>query len=73
MNFDQSLQASYFLGRDGMRYWFGKVPVTIDAEKFYGESVPVRILGYHTEDTAILPDEDLPLVHGQKTNNCWCG
>jgi len=66
MNLDQSLQTSYFLGRDGMRYWFGKVPVTIDAEKFYGESVPVRILGYHTEDTSILPDEDLPLAMVKK-------
>jgi len=62
MNFDQSLQASYFLGRDGFRYWLGKVPVTIDAEKNYGESVRVRILGYHTEDTSILPDKDLPLA-----------
>lgn len=62
MTFDQSLQASHFLGRDGFRFWLGKVPVTIDSEKNYGESVRVRILGYHTEDTSILPDQDLPLA-----------
>ena len=62
MSVTDSLLNSSFFGRDGYRYWIGKVPFSKTTSEGYnwGERVPVRILGYHTEDRSILPDEDLP-------------
>ena len=61
--FDQSLLKSSFLGRDGYRWWLGQVPPgSVPSNDTWGERVPVRILGYHTEDGAILPDDQLPLA-----------
>tara|TARA_B100001094_G_scaffold311965_1_gene348161 strand:+ start:20588 stop:23185 length:2598 start_codon:yes stop_codon:yes gene_type:complete len=62
MSVTDSLLNSSFFGRDGYRYWIGKVPFskTINEGYNWGERVPVRILGYHTEDRSILPDKDLP-------------
>lgn len=62
MSIEESLVKSSFLGRDGYRWWIGQVPPastpTIDT---WGERVPVRIIGYHPLDGAVLPDSDLPL------------
>jgi hypothetical protein len=62
MSVTDSLLNSSFFGRDGYRYWIGKVPFNKTTSEGYnwGERVPVRILGYHTEDRSILPDKDLP-------------
>lgn len=61
MSIEDTLNKSYFLGRDGYRYWIGKIPVSSPpTSSVWGERVPVRILGYHTSDTSVLPDEDLP-------------
>jgi hypothetical protein len=64
MSVTDSLFNSSFFGRDGYRYWIGKVPFskTINEGYNWGERVPVRILGYHTEDRSILPDKDLPVA-----------
>jgi|13_taG_2_1085334.scaffolds.fasta_scaffold00151_9 hypothetical protein len=64
MSVTDSLFNSSFFGRDGYRYWIGKVPFskTISEGYNWGERVPVRILGYHTEDRSILPDKDLPVA-----------
>jgi hypothetical protein len=63
MSIEESLVKSSFLGRDGYRWWIGQVPPastpTIDT---WGERVPVRIIGYHPLDGAVLPDSDLPLA-----------
>lgn len=60
---DQSLLKSSFLGRDGYRWWIGQVPPgSSPSNDTWGERVPIRIFGYHTEDGSILPDEDLPLA-----------
>lgn len=67
---------SHFLGRDGMRYWIGKVPITlkeISQGQNWGERVPVRILGYHTEDLAVLPDADLPVAMIKKPTTTGAG
>lgn len=62
MSITDSLSNSTFYGRDGFRFWIGKVPFSNTTNEGYnwGERVPVRILGYHTEDRSKLPDEDLP-------------
>lgn len=47
-----------FLGRDGFIWWVGVVEDRFDP-KFLGRC-KVRILGWHTEDKAILPTDGLP-------------
>ena len=76
MDFREAISTSYFLGRDGYRYWIGKVPSnfkTISDGNNWGERVPVRILGYHTEDTSILPDTDLPIAYVKKPTTVGAG
>lgn len=76
MDFREAVSTSYFLGRDGYRYWIGKVPSnfkTISDGNNWGERVPVRILGYHTEDTSILPDTDLPIAYVKKPTTVGAG
>ena len=64
MPITDSLINNTFYGRDGFRFWIGKVPFseTTNEGRNWGERVPVRILGYHTEDRSKLPDQDLPLA-----------
>lgn len=68
---DQSLLQSHFIGRDGFRWWIGQVAPHIDFvskkevqkqinKDGWGNRVKVRILGYHPEDTELLPNKDLP-------------
>ena len=60
---EESLLKSSFIGRDGYRWFLGQVPPNVSpSQDTWGERVPVRIFGYHTEDGAILPNEDLPLA-----------
>lgn len=73
--FEQSLIKTEFLGRDGFIWWIGQVadpqksgwssvqPTDDKKWKGYYNRVKVRILGYHTNNCADLPDEDLPWAH----------
>ena len=73
--FEQSLIKTEFLGRDGFIWWIGQVAdpkksgwasvQPTDDKKWTGyyNRVKVRILGYHTNNCADLPDEDLPWAH----------
>jgi hypothetical protein len=62
---EESLLKSNFVGRDGFRWWIGQVP-PIEAQgkqengEGWGNRVKVRIMGYHTHDEKILPNNDLP-------------
>lgn len=56
-----------FIGSDGFIWWIGKVVKpnkTIETNggsgNLYYYRAKVRIVGWHTEDVNILPDEDLP-------------
>ena len=71
---EESLLKSNFIGKDGFVWWIGQVadPRVWRTEKSrvdekVGESwayrCKVRIIGYHTFDGNILPDEDLPWAH----------
>lgn len=71
---DSGLLSKNFIGRDGFIWWIGQVPdakfwkgnlpelpqnKVTDLPGFKWR-VKVRILGYHTSDLTLLPDDDLP-------------
>lgn len=69
---EESLIKSNFLGRDGFVWWIGQIaPPTVwrneksevDEDSGWAYRCKVRIVGYHTFDGSILPDEDLPWAH----------
>ena len=73
---DQGLLKKQFVGRDGFFWWIGQVvaskswidnvpplPVLQDDLPGLKSRVKVRILGYHTADTEILTDDDLPWAY----------
>lgn len=53
----------------GTGFWYGQVRLTDDPEKL--GRVKVRILGIHTKNTSLLPDEDLPWASIQQSPNGW--
>lgn len=53
----------------GTGFWYGQVRLTNDPEKL--GRVKVRILGVHTKNTSLLPDEDLPWASIQQSPNGW--
>ena len=69
---DESLFKSNFVGKDGFVWWIGRVAnpkvwrtqenTSIEEGK-WAYRCKVRIVGYHTFDTNILKDEDLPWAH----------
>lgn len=73
---DQTLLKSNFLGKDGFIWWIGQVAdpkvwrneySRVDGDDTGDNSwayrCKVRIVGYHTFDTNVLKDEDLPWAH----------
>ena len=71
---EESLLKSNFIGKDGFVWWIGQVadPKVWRTEKSrvdekegtsWAYRCKVRIVGYHTFDGNILPDEDLPWAH----------
>jgi hypothetical protein len=48
----------HIYGTPNFTWWFGVVEDRKDPEKL--GRCKVRIIGYHTEDTGILPSSDLP-------------
>ena len=69
---EESLLKSNFLGKDGFVWWIGQVAdpsvwrnekSRVDAKGSWAYRCKVRIIGYHTFDGNILPDEDLPWAH----------
>lgn len=69
---EESLLKSNFAGKDGFVWWVGQVAspnswksekVRVDTEGSWAFRCKVRIIGYHTFDGNILPDEDLPWAH----------
>ncbi len=68
---EQTLFKNHFVGKDGFVWWIGQVaseeswianiPQGPDQEtKGFGERYKVRIMGYHTAQPALLPDDELP-------------
>lgn len=53
-----SIAANNLFGRDGFFWWIGVVEDRMDPLKL--GRCRVRIIGYHTDDTRILPTDDLP-------------
>lgn len=69
---EESLLKSNFLGKDGFVWWIGQVAdpsvwrnekSRVDSKGSWAYRCKVRIIGYHTFDGNILPDEDLPWAH----------
>lgn len=71
---EQQLANINFVGRDGFVWWIGQIPTegtwktnipgkrtpTISSHEGFGYRFKVRIMGYHTHDKSLLPDDDLP-------------
>jgi hypothetical protein len=65
---EEALLKSNYIGKDGFTWWIGQVAHTsvwaekseISVEGTWGARCKVRIIGYHSFDGNILPDEDLP-------------
>ena len=71
---EQQLANINFVGKDGFVWWIGQIPreqtwrtnipgrrtETTKDHNGFGYRYKVRILGYHTHDKTILPDDDLP-------------
>jgi hypothetical protein len=62
---EESLLSNNFLGRDGFRWWIGRIPPSQShndqiKKEGWGNRYKVRIMGYHPLDLGELPDEDLP-------------
>lgn len=76
---EESLLKSSFIGKDGFVWWIGqvadpkvwrdeksRVDGKLDSNKkedSWAYRVKVRIIGYHSFDSNILPDNDLPWAH----------
>lgn len=71
---EESLLKSNFIGKDGFIWWIGQVAdpkvwrteksrVDESKDKSWAYRCKVRIIGYHSFDPNILPDEDLPWAH----------
>jgi hypothetical protein len=73
---DESLLKSNYLGKDGFIWWLGRVappeswdkPELVDYDPYqfkdaWGYRCKVRIIGYHTFNEDILPNDDLPWAH----------
>lgn len=69
---EESLLKSNFAGKDGFVWWVGQVAspkvwkndkAKIDLDGSWAYRCKVRIVGYHTFNGNILPDEDLPWAH----------
>lgn len=69
---EESLLKSNYAGKDGFIWWVGQVAgpeswknekARIDTEGSWAFRCKVRIIGYHTFDGNVLPDEDLPWAH----------
>ena len=71
---DESFAKSNFIGKDGFIWWIGQVApaavwrteksrVDSDVEEGWGYRCKVRIIGYHSFDDEVLPNEDLPWAH----------
>ena len=69
---EESLLKSNFVGKDGFIWWIGQIapPAVwrderseIDSDSGWAYRCKVRIIGYHTFDGSILPDQDLPWAH----------
>lgn len=66
---EESLLKSNYIGKDGFSWWIGQVahPSSWKSDKSkvgikdsWGSRCKVRIVGYHTFDPDVLPDDDLP-------------
>lgn len=68
---EQGLFKKHFVGRDGFIWWLGQIapaeswkkniPANPNEESpGFGERYKVRIMGYHTNETKELSDDDLP-------------
>lgn len=69
---EESLLKTNFLGKDGFVWWIGQVAdpkswrddkSRVDSNGSWAFRCRVRIIGYHTFDGNILPDDDLPWAH----------
>ena len=71
---DESFAKSNFIGKDGFIWWIGQVApaavwrteksrVDSEVEEGWGYRCKVRIIGYHSFDDEVLPNEDLPWAH----------
>ena len=55
---DSTLSTPHFIGRDKFVWWIGQVEKSVDTAK-NSNRVKVRIIGYHSDRTAV-PSEELP-------------
>ena len=67
---DSSLLNTNFVGRDGFVWWIGRVAdpkvwrnESTDPEEGWAYRCKTRIIGYHTFDDQVLPDDLLPWCH----------
>lgn len=69
---EESLLKSNYAGKDGFIWWVGQVAgpkswknekARVDTEGSWAFRCKVRIIGYHTFDGNVLPDDDLPWAH----------
>lgn len=58
---DSTLSTPHFIGRDKFVWWIGQVEKSVDTAK-NSNRVKVRIIGYHSDRTAV-PAEELPWAH----------
>ena len=58
---DSTLSTPHFIGRDKFVWWIGQVEKSVDTAK-NSNRVKVRIIGYHSDRTAV-PSEELPWAH----------
>ena len=70
----EGLFKNHFVGRDGFIWWIGQVApedtwkdniparpaISNEAQPGFAERYKVRIMGYHTPDREVLPDDSLP-------------
>ena len=74
---DSSFLKSHFVGRDGFIWWIGQVApketwkgnlgtggelADGTSKAGYGERYRVRIMGYHTANKELIPDDELPFA-----------
>lgn len=72
---EESLLKSNYIGKDGFIWWIGQVAhpdswrneksdlSDKDRDSKWAFRCKVRIIGYHTFDGSVLPDDDLPWAH----------
>ena len=55
------MKSNTFSGFENVKYWMGAIEDRVDPLGL--GRCKVRVFGYHSDDTATLPTDDLPWMH----------